>query len=241
MRAPCLLLLASGARAVVETPWTDFTKMNLGQWRGRAVRIDPRTAEPRSAAARFVVAHAEAARPCTYSTRASLLDGTRSCEFETTFDERADVDLDGSYSNDHPAGCAFTSLFSPGADGASEFVIEHSIAWRDDARLRLLLRYGPSETPATDAEMDDARPAPDALLDVLLLDEVRASAGSEAEATAERATAATCTVYSLLGEWRGDACVRQPERAPAEPERAPPRGFGAGGGGGGKALSLIHI
>lgn len=236
-RALCALLWLAQARARVETPWTDFAHFNLGRWHGRAISIDPVTAAPRSSEKRFTLTHAEAGQPCTYSTSAALLDDDRrSCAFETTFDERADVDLDGSYSNDHAAGCDFAALLSDLADASSAFVIEHSIACSDDERVRLLLLYG---APAADADEDAARALEQprqALLDVLLLREARQAEGATDAELKLSAGAAPCTLDSLLGEWRGDACVRQPIEEP--PAQAAPRGFGARGkAAGGKGLA----
>lgn len=242
--ATCLVLGAANGK--VETPWTDFASYNLGRWHGRAVSIDPVTAAPRYPEARFTVSHAQADRPLTYITKATLLEGGAGCEFETTLDERADVDLDGTYSNDH-AGCALSAMLGAAAgaaapaDPASAFVVEHSIAADDDERVRLFLTYG---APAEPAGAAAAASGAQALLSVLLLREVRQAAEAEGAPPRQPEPRAPCTLYSLLGDWRGDACVRQPAReAPGAPEPAP-RGFGQGAGrgkargGGGSAVGF---
>jgi len=141
-----------------------------------------------------LTAEAVESKACTYRSSAALVGASGALseetrKWETQLTSTADVDIDGSFSVDSQSGGsnALASLLLP---TPHDFAVELSLALADDERLRCLLLYADS-----------------ALADVLLLREVKADAdgGVRVPAPVE-----ACTLISLLGDWRGDACVRQP-------------------------------
>ena len=96
----------------------------------------------------------------------------------------ADIDLDGSYSTEHADGLGLASLLLERDDesSASCLVVEHSLAVSDEERRRSLLVYGDGELEA-----------------VILLAECKGGAPEPA---------AHSTLFSLVGAWSGDSCVR---------------------------------
>ena len=190
--------------------WQSYSSFNAGvAWTGLAIEIDPQTAIPGGSQAYLhYVAEGRGASPTTVRTTTSLTIEPTAPHYEEVGFEALDVDLDGSYSAQHPDGLALASLLLGNgteavADSAPPLVLEHSLATSDNERRRLLLVY--------DA---DSR----ALHNVLLLVESRRMADEEVVPVVPIAAA---TLFSLLGSWAGDACVRSVAQSSSKA-----RGFG---------------
>ncbi len=200
---------ASNVRAVdgTDEQWIAFGKFNtMVAWTGTATVIDPLTAVPSPSVAYDHFVASVPGAPRSIKTTTTTATGTRSEETVSLSGSGLDVDLDGSYSADHPNGLELAALLGGGTANDGGIVLEHSLACSDRERRRLLLSYdGASGT----------------LLQVLLLVEGRRAEG---EAAPPPCSAPPTSLFSLLGVWVGDACMRSVTRAAAG-------GFGFGGGG----------
>ena len=197
------------------TPWGSFAKFNVDvAWQGTATVIDPNTCEPTLPPVTYDhFVSAEPKKPGAIRTTTTTTSGSgaggKAEEVVVLEPSTFDVDLDGSFSTEHAEGLGlaeqlFAATGKERAVDAPHLVIEHSLAVSDDERRRCLLSY-----------------AGGALERVLLLVERRLSADAVDPAP-------PATLYSLLGVWNGDACVRSLLPPAAEPRgRAPARGFGA--------------
>ena len=218
MSARLALLLPFAHALSATTPWKSYLAYNADVgWRGYATLIDPRTAVPTLPGVTYshFVASDEDERAAAVRTTTSVGAAGPDKKLEETVayvGGNADIDLDGSYSCEHPDGLALATLLLNSAEESKKTpaethrVIEHSLAVSDEERRRCLLSYS-TTTGALDS--------------VLLLVEKKGEAAD---------VAAQSTLYSLVGTWRGDACVRSPTAAATSKA---PRGFGKDRGGGG--------
>ena len=188
--------------------WVAFSKFNaMVAWTGTATVINPLTAEPSQQVAYEHFVASVPGAPRIIKTTTTTASGTRSEETVNLSTSGLDVDLDGSYSAEHPAGLTLATLFGSADSGTDGIhIFEHSLACSDRERRRLLLSY-------------DTKSG--ALRQVLLLVEGRRAAG---ETALPPCSAPPSTLFSLLGVWAGDACMRSLTRTD--------RGFGLAGGGG---------
>ena len=197
--------------AADDEQWNAFGKFNaMVAWTGTATVINPLTAEPSQQVAYEHFVAFVPGTPRIIKTTTTTASGTRSEETVNLSASGLDVDLDGSYSAEHSAGLTLATLLG-GADSGSDgrHTFEHSLACSDRERRRLLLSY-------------DTKSG--ALRQVLLLVEGRRAAG---ETALPPCSAPPSTLFSLLGVWAGDACMRSLTRT--DPKG---RGFGFAGGGG---------
>ena len=187
--------------------WVAFSKFNaMVAWTGTATVINPLTAEPSQQVAYEHFVASVPGAPRIIKTTTTTASGTRSEETVNLSTSGLDVDLDGSYSAEHPAGLTLATLFGSADSGTDGIhIFEHSLACSDRERRRLLLSY-------------DTKSG--ALRQVLLLVEGRRAAG---ETALPPCSAPPSTLFSLLGVWAGDACMRSLTRTD--------RGFGLAGGG----------
>ena len=177
---------APSATCSQDAPWPSFRRFNEGAWKGYAVIVDPATAVPRLPGIQyehFVSADdPEKLAMRTYTTRDG--DAEKVTEDFNLDGTGLDIDLDGSYSTEHADGLGLASLLLERDDesSASCLVVEHSLAVSDEERRRSLLVYGDGELEA-----------------VILLAECKGGAPEPA---------AHSTLFSLVGAWSGDSCVR---------------------------------
>ena len=212
--------------------WDAFSSFNVGVvWSGTATMVDPATAVPKATVRytqrAFAASGSGALRLVTTTT-----DGGRASE--TARLKSLDADLDGSYSAEHAAPLEMLALLRQKAtDGETDEyegsdvgdgdtrLLELSLACTDRERRRVLLVYAGGK-----------------LTQIVCLLEKRVdgqSADGEGEDAEENAKDAdggagasqiipSMTLYSLLGSWVGDACVRTPGQRPSV--KAAARGFG---------------
>ena len=194
-------------RCAGDAPWPCFCKFNVGAWRGYAVSIDPKTFVPNLPGVEYdhfvaVDDPDKMALRTTTTTRGG--DGEKSVESIVVAGDTLDIDLDGSYSVDHPDGLSLANLLAGRETAAACTVIEHSLAVSDDERRRAVLTY--------DSDSGE-------LETLLLLSERR---GEMPDA------AAHSNLISLVGSWTGDACVRSASAASQAFSRTAGVGFGSG-------------
>lgn len=202
--------------ASADSPWASYKAFNGdGAWRGVATAIDPLTASPLGTAEydHYVACEDDAKQSSIRTTTT-----TTSAPSSETQDEvvklsavSTDIDLDGSYSCEHVSGMKLASQLLEAAGAAagsieaaqSGLVVEHSLACSDDERRRCLLAYDASHQ----------------LTSVLLLVERRRQPGVDVSDDSSLCGAvAPMTLYTLIGTWSGDACVRSlASAAPASP------------------------
>ena len=196
----CLLFQRSHALSAT-SPWSAFTAFNAdAAWRGYAYAVDPATAVPKLPGIEYshFVALDDSKKAAVRTTTTIGKDASADSKvIESVAFKSMDVDLDGSYSCEHPDGLGLAALLRDNDDAPKARVIEHCLATSDDERRRCLLSYS----------------AENGMLESVLLLVERKSA--------EVDPAAHATLFALAGNWRGDACVRAPL-----PPSPPARGFG---------------
>ena len=200
--------------------WKSYCAFNADvSWRGYATTIDPKTAVPSLPGVEYshFIATDEGGKATVRTTTTIGAAGPDEKSVETVGFNAAsvDIDLDGSYSTEHPDGLGLATLLRRSDEAPPErtSVVEHCLAVSDTERRRCLLSY-------------DA--ASGALDSVLLLVEQRGDAAD---------TPAPSTIYSLCGTWRGDACVRAPTPAAGKSRGGGGRrGFGGAAPGGGRGF-----
>mmetsp|Transcript_46336 Transcript_46336/g.151737 ORF Transcript_46336/g.151737 Transcript_46336/m.151737 type:complete len:196 (+) Transcript_46336:69-656(+) len=130
------------------SPWDALTSFNTGTWRGRALVYDRSDlfscAPPVDLSFTHTVSESGALELATAtqidSSAAPVLHGQQASA-------SLDVDLDGSFSDEHPDGLlhADALIAAAGGDGGADdgrLVLEHSLAASDGERWRCLLVYG---------------------------------------------------------------------------------------------------
>lgn len=214
--AICHHRCAAPVAATLEAQHTLFARFNGAEWKGLATFVDPLTGEPGIPVAydHVVVAQGDAAKRDSVVVRTSTTVGGEPQDDQVAWaGSTTDVDVDGSYSMQHPAGLGLATQLAAAATRADgtplgvalddALVLDCSLAVSDEERRRCLLAYDRTSRELTAA---------------LLLVETKAGA-----AAAPAGGATQATLIQLLGEWAGDASVRS--RAPPPP---PAKGFGRG-------------